>query len=97
MGHTDGHQYCEDGLIMVLFIRDELIQSRAREQLLDLMLAQEADHISNITNSFKQTQQLLDERYRYLCAFHCCATHVFLYALGLFLVHCKIFFSITLL
>jgi len=45
-------------------IRDELIQSRAREQLLDLTLAQEADHIKSITNSFKNTQQLLDERYR---------------------------------
>jgi len=45
-------------------IRDELIQSRAREQLLDLTMAQEADHINSITNSFKNTQQLLDERYR---------------------------------
>jgi hypothetical protein len=45
-------------------IRDELLQSRAREQLLDLLLAQEAEHINSIVTEFKQNQQILDERYR---------------------------------
>jgi len=45
-------------------IRDELLQCRAREQLLDFLLAQEADQIQNIIKELKETEATLSQRYR---------------------------------
>lgn len=45
-------------------IRDVFLQSRAREQLIDFLLAQEAEQIQNILKNLKLTEETLAQRYR---------------------------------
>jgi len=45
-------------------IRDELLESRAREQLIDFLLAQEAEQIQKIIEDVKDIEATLSNRYR---------------------------------
>jgi len=45
-------------------IRDELLESRAREQLIDFLLAQEAEQIQKIIEDLKDIEATLSHRYR---------------------------------
>jgi len=45
-------------------IRDELLESRAREQLIDFLLAQEAEQIQKVIEDLKDIEATLSHRYR---------------------------------
>lgn len=45
-------------------IRDELLQSHARQQLLDLLMVEEARQICELINDVQDTENLLQQRYR---------------------------------
>ena len=45
-------------------LRDELLESRAREQLIDFLLAQEAEQIQKVIEDLKDVEATLSNRYR---------------------------------
>ena len=50
-------------------IRDELLQSHARQQLLDLLMTEEARQICELIKDIQETENVLQQRYRYFFVF----------------------------